>query len=108
MTMKPQLQTIGQLEAEQQKPKEVNEPELKSNREWKLNLVGVYFKTFETLTLMAKEPPKHIQNQNFVLINFGMVMDERNVERGLATYAEDVGDWPKYLDFSINLQRNNC
>lgn len=93
MTTKPQLQT----EADQQKPKEGKEPELKINREWKLNLVGAYFKTFETSNIISKEPPKELLRGEvkYVLINFGMVMDERNVERGLATYAEDIGEWPK-------------
>ena len=72
--------------------------DVKSNREWKLNLVGVYFKTFETTTFMGKEPPKLAIGpdlRTYVLINSGLVLDERNVERGLATYAEEVGDWPK-------------
>ena len=68
-----------------------------SNREWKLNLVGVYFKTFEVSNTTAKEPPKELLRgeSSYVLINSGLVLDERNVERGLATYAEDIGEWPK-------------
>jgi hypothetical protein len=84
MTTKPQLQT----EADNQTAKEV-----KPQREWKLNLVGAYFKTFEMSVIIAKDPPETYRN--FVLVDSGMVMDERNVERGLATYAEDIGEWPK-------------
>lgn len=96
MTTKPQLQT----EADQQK-KEVH-----SNREWKLNLVGVYFKTFETSNTIGKEPPKELLRgtSRYVLVNFGLVMDERNIERGLATYAEEIGEWPKiYKESILNL-----
>jgi hypothetical protein len=88
MTTKPQLQT----EADHQTAKEV-----KPNREWKLNLVGAYFKTFETSNTISKEPPTKLLRGEvkYVLINSGLVLDERNVERGVATYAEDVGEWPK-------------
>ena len=100
MTTKPQLQT----EADQLKPKEVTNPDLKITREWKFNLVGVYFKTFETTPFIGKEPPQELvqdKTKKFVLINFGMVLDERNVERGLATYDEDVGEWPKLYKESL-------
>ena len=101
MTTKPQLQT----EAETSKANEGETPQAKgatSNREWKLNLVGVYFKTFETVHLFAKEPPPEVaKGKKYVLVNFGLVMDERNVERGLATYAEDIGEWPKLYKEAI-------
>lgn len=99
-TTKPQLQT----ETDQVKMGTTQEAkEVKPNREWRLNLVGVYFKTFETSNVFAKDPPKELLRGEvkYVLVTFGLVMDERNVERGLATYAEEIGEWPKIYKESI-------
>ena len=93
MTTKPQLQT----EADQQKK------EVQPLREWTLNLVGAYFKTFETSHTTAKEPPLEVLRgeSKFVLINRNMILDERNVERASATYAEEIGEWPKLYEEAL-------